>query len=465
MRKFFFILLAFVSLNTSAQINVKENSFHQIDGYVMLDKNDHYDINDKPMALIKISTENITAEERRRITFKGNLETEFDAHFEPTEIYLYLSTAATFIEIHHPDYGKTEYWLPFDLKGFCGYEMVLQYIPLFAMPEPESQMSHLIIKSEPADALIFIDGKQQGQTPDVISDIQAGTYELRFEKQGYKPLVKKISVKEGETLTVNENLEIDPKQVVAKEEKIEEEVVFATADFTPENQIITVAKGVTFTMVAVEGSAFDMGATPDQGSDAYGSEKPVHQVSLSNYYIGETEVTQKLWKAVMGNNPSKNKGNQRPVDNVSWADCQAFIKKLNQMTGKNFRLPTEAEWEYAARGGKLSEHYKYSGSDDIDDVTYYDDGVTLESVNVKTKQANELGIYDMSGNVWEWCYDWYGNYVRKGVQDNPKGAETGNERVLRGGAYDSTPRECRVSHRHSSEPDVKSEQFGLRLVF
>lgn len=121
----------FTSLTSLGQIQVKENSFRYIDGFVMLDKNDHYDINDKPMALIKISTENITAEERKRIIFKGNLETYFDVRFEPTEIYLYLSAqAATFIEIHHPDYGKTEYTLPYDLKGFCGYEMVVQYAPI-----------------------------------------------------------------------------------------------------------------------------------------------------------------------------------------------------------------------------------------------------------------------------------------------------------------------------------------------
>ena len=130
MKKLLIILLTFISLSSYAQIQVKENSFRQIDGFVMLDKNEHYDDNDQPMALIKISTENITAEERRRITFKGNLATYFDVHLEPTEIYLYLSTSATFIEIHHPDYGKTEYWLPQDLKGFCGYEMVLQYVPI-----------------------------------------------------------------------------------------------------------------------------------------------------------------------------------------------------------------------------------------------------------------------------------------------------------------------------------------------
>ena len=125
MKKILLILLTFISLTSFAQMHVKEGSFRQIDGFVMLDKNEHYDDNNYPMALIKISTENISAEERRKITFKGNLETYFDVHFEPSEIYLYISTCATFIEIHHPDYGKTEYWLPQDLKGFCGYEMVL----------------------------------------------------------------------------------------------------------------------------------------------------------------------------------------------------------------------------------------------------------------------------------------------------------------------------------------------------
>ena len=153
-----------------------------------------------------------------------------------------------------------------------------------------------------------------------------------------------------------------------------------------------------------------MGATSEQGEDADSDEKPAHQVTLSDYYIGETEVTQALWKAVMGTNPSNFKGDSNPVEKVSWNDCQEFIRKLNSLTGRTFRLPTEAEWECAARGGNQSKGYKYSGSNKIKDVAWYDGNSKDKTHAVKTKPSNELGLYDMSGNVNEWCWDLYGAY-------------------------------------------------------
>ena len=230
------------------------------------------------------------------------------------------------------------------------------------------------------------------------------------------------------------------------------------------NETFTV-KGVQFTMIAVEGGTFTMGATPEQGSDAYEREKPTHQVTLSNYYIGETEVTQALWQAVIGNNPSNFKGDNLPVEYISWDDCQEFIKKLNVLTGKNFRLPTEAEWEFAARGGKKSRGYKYSGSNNIDGVAWYGDNSGYETHTVKTKQANELGIYDMSGNVGEWCQDWYGyDSYSSAAQTNPKGPNSGSCRVNRGGSLDFSARRCRSSYRCYCDPDVRGRNLGFRLV-
>ena len=244
------------------------------------------------------------------------------------------------------------------------------------------------------------------------------------------------------------------------------DTVAAAEDFS--DQTFTV-NGVSFTMVAVEGGTFTMGATSEQGSDAWDSEKPAHSVTLSNYYIGQTEVTQALWKAVMGNNPSYYKGDDLPVENVSWNDCQEFIRELNQLTGKRFRLPTEAEWEYAARGGNKSQGYKYAGSND-----YFEVAVTWEDWGnnaadwyhpVGTKIANELGLYDMSGNVEEWCQDWHGSYS-SGSQTNPTGPTSGSSRVTRGGTWggDYPSEICRVSCRSYDDPSYRRSALGFRLA-
>ncbi len=228
--------------------------------------------------------------------------------------------------------------------------------------------------------------------------------------------------------------------------------------------------GVSFKMLPVAGGTFQMGAqsTDPNGqnydAEANSYENPVHQVTLSAFTIGETEVTQALWEAVMGSNPSSFKGSDLPVETVSWDDCQTFITKLNQLTGKTFRLPTEAEWEYAARGGNKSQGYKYSGSNTIDDVAWYYDNGGSKTHAVGTKQANELGIYDMSGNVWEWCSDWYDSYGSSS-QTNPTGAASGSYRVLRGGSWNYNAMFCRVSLRSGYYPDYGNDGRGLRLVF
>ena len=221
--------------------------------------------------------------------------------------------------------------------------------------------------------------------------------------------------------------------------------------------------GVSFEMVYVEGGSFDMGATSEQGSDAWYIEKPVHRVTLSDYYIGRCEVTQELWEAVMGSNLSWFKGAQNPVESVRGAFCQGFINKLNSLTGRTFRLPTEAEWEYAARGGNKSRHYKYSGSNNIFDVAWHDGNSGDKTHAVGTKTANELGIYDMSGNVYEWCSDWYGGYSA-GAQTNPQGPSSGSIRVLRGGSWYIYAKCCRVSFRDSIDPGDVYNGDGLRLV-
>ena len=223
-------------------------------------------------------------------------------------------------------------------------------------------------------------------------------------------------------------------------------------------------RGVSFEMVRVEGGTFRMGATSEQGSDVWDNEKPVHSVTLSGYYIGKTEVTQALWKAVMGSNPSYFEGDNLPVEQVSWYDCQEFIHKLNALTGQHFRLPTEAEWEFACRGGNNSRgYYKYSGSNYIDIVAWYDGNSGKKTHSVATKSPNELGIYDMSGNVWEWCSDWFGNYS-SGAQTNPAGPLSGSFRVCRGGSWRYDVGRCRSSNRNGIGPADRIDYLGFRLA-
>ena len=230
------------------------------------------------------------------------------------------------------------------------------------------------------------------------------------------------------------------------------------------SQTFTV-NGVSFDMIAVEGGTFTMGATAEQASDAYSDEKPTHQVTLSSYYIGKTEVTQELWQAVMGSNPSGFSGANLPVEKVSWEDCQIFIAILNELTGKYFRLPTEAEWEYAARGGSKSQGYKYSGSNTVDDVAWYPSNSSSKTHPVATKAPNELGIYDMSGNVLERCSDWYSSsYYSSSSQYNPTGPASGSRRVYRGGSWGSSARLCRVSYRDYNGPSYRFYNLGLRLA-
>lgn len=212
-------------------------------------------------------------------------------------------------------------------------------------------------------------------------------------------------------------------------------------------------------MVFVKGGMFAMG---DIWGDGESDEKPVHNVTVSDFYIGKYEVTQAQWQEIMGSNPSyfDYNSDKHPVDNVSWEDVQEFITKLNQKTGKKYRLPTEAEWEYAARGGY---NYKYSGSDTLTDVAWYYDNSGQKTHSVGQKRPNKLGIYDMSGNVYEWCQDWYGSYS-SASQTNPTGPSSGSYRVLRGGSWNSPTENCRVSSRNSNPPSGRYYGGGFRLV-
>lgn len=216
-------------------------------------------------------------------------------------------------------------------------------------------------------------------------------------------------------------------------------------------------------MVRVEGGTFTMGGTREQGEDAFEDESPTHKVTLSTYSIGRYPVTQDQWEAVMGSNPSHFKGEKLPVESVSWFDCQDFAQKLSEMTGRRFRLPTEAEWEYAARGGKKGKRYKYSGGNILNQVGWYNENSGGVSHEVGKKSPNELGIYDMSGNIWEWVQDWKGDYSKED-QINPKGPETGIERVCRGGGWNRENDRARVSYRGDDQATLRYCSLGLRIA-
>lgn len=294
-----------------------------------------------------------------------------------------------------------------------------------------------------------------------------GRHKMKFVAEGYESVFEEKDI-DTDDLKSRDFIEVKLKDRVTK--------------YTDENDMEFEVEGVKFKMVRVEGGRFEMGATAEQVDDAWDVEKPFHWVELDGYRIGETVVTQELWKAVMGEEPVANggwtddrgRGADFPAYRVSYDDIvNGFLpelkKRLKEGTGNDydFRLPTEAEWEYAARGGhKKGTRFKFSGSDNIDDVAWYDKNSGDKTHSVKEgKAANELGLYGMSGNVWEWCQDWYGrDYYSKSQNPNPKGPDEGTDRVLRGGSWFSLARRCRVSDRSRSAPDFRCSNFGFRLV-
>ena len=234
------------------------------------------------------------------------------------------------------------------------------------------------------------------------------------------------------------------------------------------------AFGINMKMVYVQGGSYNMGCTGEQGSDCDDDEKTVRYVTVSDFYIGQFEITQAQWQAVMGTSVYQQQskaggsstygtGNDYPMYYVSWEEAKEFCRRLSQQTGKTYRLPTEAEWEYAARGGKKTQNTKYAGGYSLVYVGWYTNNSGGKTHAVGTKNANELGIYDMSGNVWEWCEDWYGDY-RSYDTDNPTGASSGSYRVLRGGSWRSNAGNCRVSNRNGSSPGSRDDSDGFRVV-
>ena len=325
-----------------------------------------------------------------------------------------------------------------------------------AFAELAAIQGNLSVNYKPLGADVYIDGKKVGQSPRVFNGILVGSHKVEIKKDGYGTDSKTVSILEGLTASLSGVLTTHTSTHTSSS---------VASGFSSSGNTITipVKNGISIDMVRVEAGTFTMGATAEM-EDPYDDERPTHRVTLTNdYYIGKYEVTQALWKAVMGNNPSGFKGDNLPVEMVGWDDCQEFIGKLNRITGKKFRLPTEAEWEYAARGGNKSRGYQYSGSNNLSDVAWFLDNSGEMTHAVGTKQPNELGIYDMTGNVWEWCQDWYGAYSSSS-QVNPTGANSGSSRMIRGGCWISGARGCRSSYRYDCTPGYRRNGVGLRLV-
>ena len=315
---------------------------------------------------------------------------------------------------------------------------------------------NLSVNYKPFGADVYVDGKKLGQSPRVFNGLLVGNHQVEVRKDGYATDKKSVTISEGQTMSISGTL--------SSNKASSSGYASSFSLSSGSNEIsIPVKNGITIDMVKVEAGTFMMDATSEM-QNPWDDVKPVHQVTLTNdYYMGKYEVTQALWKTVMGSNPSNFKGDNLPVEQVSWDDCQEFIDKLNSMTGRKFRLPTEAEWEYAARGGMKSRGYRYSGSSNISDVAWYTDNSDSKPHPVGTKQSNELGLYDMAGNVSEWCQDWYGSYVSS-FQTNPTGAVSGSDRVACGGSWYNDARICRSSFRSHCTPDARYGNLGLRLV-
>jgi formylglycine-generating enzyme required for sulfatase activity len=374
--------------------------------------------------------------------------------------------------------------------------------PLNLKLSPTPKTGNLKIMSTPFEASIKINGKDYGTTPNTLKNLLIGEYTVELSLAGYATSYEKVTIAEGQTVEVSASLQngrqvsisstptgasltIDGKPAgptpfngsltfgnhtlrIEQDGKQTEKQVIMSQTCRETNFFLSfelktfteTVKGVSFDMAAIMGGTFQMGSEDDESQ-----EKPVHSVTVSDFYICKTEVTQSLWQAVMDNNPSYFKGDGLPVERVSWDDAQDFIKKLNHLTGKNYRLPTEAEWEYAAGCGAI-DRTKYAGTSNesnLENYAWYSSNSDSKTQPVGQKQPNGLGLYDMSGNVLEWCSDWYSSYCRDN-QTNPQGPSTGSYRVARGGDWLAFSTYSRVTHRDYHTPDYCSSILGFRMV-
>ena len=484
MKKLYLIILSvFAFLNTAMAQELMVKSFVLAPTDITAQTEGRKDLNGDACALVKISFVGDVADVEGNVIkplVKRNNET-----------WAFMTQESRQMKVITKDYLPL--MITFGDYGIEKLQSNRTYVLTLTKPSGTSeaqQMQTLTIKYSPVTASVLVDNKFiKGSNGVAKTSLPIGQHSFVVACDGYESEEGTVKLKSSapSNLQITLSKEVasasqssptalpqlaQTQQPVAQTQSVSSTASLSTSGASSNmvgsstsGSVITipVKDGISIEMVKVEAGSFDMGATSEM-ENPYEDEKPVHRVTLTNnYYVGKYEVIQALWQAVMGSNPSKFKGADLPVEQVSWNDCQDFVSKLNAMTGKRFRLPTEAEWEYAARGGKKSRGYQYSGSNTLGDVAWYGDNSGSKTHAVGTKQPNELGIYDMTGNVWEWCQDWYDSYSSS-PQTNPTGAASGSYRVYRGGSWYVSAGLCRTSCRNNGAPGIRSIILGLRLV-
>ncbi|MCB0804175.1 MAG: formylglycine-generating enzyme family protein [Bacteroidales bacterium] len=380
-------------------------------------------------------------------TYDSNDGIVKDVDNKPGKDVVYLTSTERVLEIFKAGYERKK--LILSSIGIVLQPQDVWQITITGDKEIESYP--VTFRFTPNDATLTIDSIELAGLTHILT---AGEHHIVIEKPGFYPLIETIQVDQSHVFFEWKLYEI-PKA------------------YLPSDSLTLKKKEVdpfVFEMVLVEGGSFYMGCTNEQ-VDCNSNEKPAHKVKLYDYYIGKYEITQRQWQAVMDENKYSD-CLDCPVTNVSWRDIRIFLKKLKKITGVRYRLPTEAEWEYAARGRNmlaeidtLNYVYLFSGSNTIENVAWYSENAGISTHPVGQKEPNQLGIYDMTGNAWEWCSDWYDSeYYERSPVIYPRGGRSGQHRVLRGGGRDSSAWICRISFRGHEIPEFRNEKTGFRLA-
>ena len=452
------LVLLFAAISSALAQELTVKSFKLAGSDLTAQTQPRKDLNDRNCALIKVGIG------LQGVQFEGGIMGNVEN--KTGEYWAYMPQGNRQLKVKHANYAPVmvtfaDYGVE-KLESNRTYELIITA----SGSTQVAQKQRLTIRYSPSSATVLVDNKMVKGTNGVAqTTLPVGQHSYIVFCDGYESEEGTVKLKASapSNLQITLTKEATAIQSPVSQPIVAQQPVVQAPIANSDNITIPVKDGISIDMVRVEAGTFTMGATAEM-KDPWDSEKPTHRVTLTNdYYIGKYEVTQALWKAVMGKKPSKFKGDNLPVEQVSWDDCQKFISKLNRITGKTFRLPTEAEWEYAARGGNKSRGYQYSGSNNLSDVAWYDYNSGNKTHAVGTKQPNELGIYDMSGNVWELCQDRYERYSSSS-QINPTGANSGSDRVIRGGCWIKTAWGCRSSYRDAKMSNVRSNICGLRLV-